>query len=82
MSQHQDSRTVWRDFLAQHGEGGIITATVTRVVPFGVLVELPPGVPGLLAGPAWATDAEVGSSVEVRIASLDVENRRVSVVPA
>ncbi|ROS39420.1 S1 RNA-binding domain-containing protein, partial [Amycolatopsis thermoflava] len=82
MSQYQVSQAVWRDFLAQHADGGVIAATVTRVLPFGALVELPPGVPGLLSRPAWTAEAEAGERVEVRIASLDVENRRVSVVPA
>lgn len=51
-------------------------------MPFGALVERPPGVPGLLPRPAWPTEAEPGSPIEVRIGSLDVENRRVSTVPA
>ncbi|GAB3581701.1 S1 RNA-binding domain-containing protein [Amycolatopsis endophytica] len=82
MSQYQISQSVWRDFLARFGDGGTITATVTRVVPFGALVELPPGVPGLLPRPEPTTAAESGSPIEVRIASVDVEHRRVSVVPA
>jgi predicted RNA-binding protein with RPS1 domain len=47
--------------------GEVIAVSVTKVLPFGVLVETPAGVPGLVR-PATA---EVGQVVNVRVAALD-----------
>ncbi|MCW3815910.1 hypothetical protein ONA91_15810 [Micromonospora sp. DR5-3] len=47
--------------------GDVIAATVTKVLPFGVLVETPAGVPGLVRG----TKAEVGTVVTVRVREFD-----------
>ena len=47
--------------------GDVIRVSVTKVLPFGVLVETPAGVPGLVR-PATA---EVGQVVNVRVAEFD-----------
>ncbi|MFD2762648.1 hypothetical protein [Micromonospora eburnea] len=43
--------------------------TVTKVLPFGVLVETPAGVPGLVRG----ARAEVGAVTTVRVHEFDGE---------
>ncbi len=47
--------------------GDVITVSVTKVLPFGVLVETPAGVPGLVR-PATGT---VGQVVDIRVADFD-----------
>jgi predicted RNA-binding protein with RPS1 domain len=47
--------------------GDIVAATVTKVLPFGVLVETPAGVHGLVR----TAKAEVGSVVNVRVREVD-----------
>lgn len=76
------STAVWRGFLAEHGDGRPFDVVVTKVLPFGALIESGHGVPGLLPRGAWAGEPEHGATIAVRIASADVEQRRVSVVPA
>ncbi|HEY0454344.1 hypothetical protein [Actinophytocola sp.] len=76
------SAAVWQEFLAQHGDGRAFDAVVTKVLPFGALVDTAPGVPGLLLRGAWVTEPVHGSTIAVRIATADVELRRVRVVPA
>ena len=78
----QVSTTVWRDFLAEHGDGRPFDAVVTKVLPFGALIQSGHGVPGLLPRGAWAGEPAHGSTLAVRIATADVEQRRVNVVPA
>ncbi len=76
------SNAVWQSFLAEHGAGRPFDAVVTKVLPFGALVESGHGVPGLLPRGAWTGEPEQGSTVSVRVSTADVEQRRVSVVPA
>jgi ribosomal protein S1 len=73
---------VWQDFLAEHGAGRPFDAVVTKVLPFGALIESGHGVPGLLPRGAWADEPVHGSTISVRVANADVEQRRVSVAPA
>jgi len=47
--------------------GDVVAATVTKVLPFGVLVEAPAGVPGLVR----SVRAEVGTVVNVRVSDFD-----------
>lgn len=53
-------------------DGDLIEVTVTRNLPFGVLVETPAGVPGLVRGVTVA----IGESVRVRVVSYDVDRQR------
>ncbi|HEY7597115.1 MAG TPA: hypothetical protein VH969_28470 [Actinophytocola sp.] len=76
------STAVWQGFLADHGDGRPFDAVVVKVLPFGALIESGQGVPGLLPRGAWAGEPEHGSTISVRVANADVEQRRVSVVPA
>lgn len=53
-------------------DGDLIEVTVTRDLPFGVLVESSTGVPGLVRG----VRAAIGESVRVRVVSYDVARQR------
>jgi predicted RNA-binding protein with RPS1 domain len=48
-------------------EGDVVAATVTKVLPFGVLVETPAGVPGLVR----RARIEAGTLVDVRVSEFD-----------
>jgi len=69
------SDQLWEDFVGAHRAGDVIQALVTKVVPFGVFVEVADGIPGLLVGD---TTAAVGASVPARIKEIDHEKRRLS----
>lgn len=73
---------VWQEFVANYGGGGVIDGWVTRVVPFGAFVEVAEGVQGLLHESSWFVRPKPGSAIQVRIAGIDVENRRISLVEA
>ncbi len=53
--------------------GDVVTATVTRAVPFGVFVEYA-GVPGLVR----RAQAEAGAELRVRVVDYDAAERRFS----
>lgn len=53
-------------------DGDLIEVIVTKNLPFGVLVESPAGVPGLVRGVA----AAIGETVRVRVVSYDVDRQR------
>jgi small subunit ribosomal protein S1 len=80
MSRQQDivPLPVWQDFTARHGVGDVLDAEVTKVLPFGALMRVGDGIPGLL----HPAQPRPGSSVLVRIDAIDVERRRLSLVPA
>jgi S1 RNA binding domain len=72
---------VWERFVSTHQEGDPVEGVVTRVVPFGVFVEVEPGVPGLIARSNLNEVPEVGARVQVSIAAIDHVNRRMSLTP-
>lgn len=72
----------WTEFVARHSGGGVLDGRVAQVLPFGALVELAEGIHGLLPQQAWSARPVPGSRLAVRIASIDVERRRVSLVQA
>ena len=72
----------WDAFLTEHGAGEVVAATVTKVMPFGALLEVAPGVHGLLPQADWATEPVTGSTISVRIATIDVDRRRMAFVAA
>jgi ribosomal protein S1 len=73
MSRSEDQ--VWANFVDAHAAGDVIQARVTKVVPFGVFVEVAEGIPGLLVGD---TAPAVGASIPARIKEIDHEKRRLS----
>ncbi|GAA4662053.1 MULTISPECIES: S1 RNA-binding domain-containing protein [Amycolatopsis] len=68
--------TTWHEFVANSSEGGAVEATVTKVLPFGALLEVAPGVHGLLPSDEWPAEPAPGSTVRVRVAEIDVLRRR------
>ena len=67
-----------------------MTGKVTRLEPFGAFVELEPGVEGLLPIGALGKGRRIGhpsqvlslgQSLEVRIDSVDIDRRRISLRP-
>ncbi|MEU4228224.1 S1 RNA-binding domain-containing protein [Nonomuraea sp. NPDC026600] len=63
----------WEGFTSRHAVGDVLDGSVARVVPFGAFIEVADGVHGLLVG---SDRPEAGSSVSVRIAEIDHDNRR------
>jgi hypothetical protein len=57
--------------------GDLATATVTKSVPFGVLVESA-GLPGLVRG----VQGELGTELRVRVLEFDPAQQRFSAEPA
>lgn len=78
MSQPLVSSEAWQKFLADVRERSF-EGTITHLVPFGALVTIGPGVPGMLPASAMAEEPEVGATVKVRVVEIDEQNRRVSV---
>lgn len=71
---------LWQEFVASYGSGAVIDGLVTRVVPFGAFIEVGGGIQGLLHETNWFARPKHGSVIQVRVATIDVENRRVSLV--
>lgn len=66
----------WRN-PEQYEVGSIHQGRVHQVTPFGVFVELPSGVFGLINGPENADVLNVGDEVEVRVVALDAELKKI-----
>jgi small subunit ribosomal protein S1 len=76
----------WRDTAATLVEGTRVRGKVTRLQPFGVFVEIAPGIEGLVHISELGTDrrihhpkevASVGQEVEAVVLSVDHERRRI-----
>lgn len=75
----------WREIRNRYPIGLLVEGVVTGVMPYGVFVELEPGVSGLLhisRFPAWAhrPPGEIfwpGDLVKVIVDTVDVERRRI-----
>ncbi|MEZ4240210.1 MAG: S1 RNA-binding domain-containing protein [Myxococcota bacterium] len=72
----------WTSLGLQFHEGGVYPGTVVRAEPYGVFVELTPGLTGLvhvskLPGGAPA----VGTALDVRLLAIDLERRRLELSP-
>jgi len=81
----------WEEVAKKFPEGSFQTGIVSRLAPFGAFVTLGDGVDGLIhisklgAGKRLNHPREViqeGESVEVKIESIDRENRRLSLALA
>jgi ribosomal protein S1 len=75
------SGEAWQAFLADVRERSF-QATITHVVPFGALVTVGPGIPGMLPASAMADEPKVGATLAVRVVEIDEQKRRVSVAAA
>lgn len=81
MSHPMASRDAWQEFLADVRER-TFEATITQRVPFGALVTVGPGIPGLLPASAMIAEPRVGGTLKVRVVEIDEQRRRVSVAAA
>jgi small subunit ribosomal protein S1 len=76
----------WDEIALKYIPGENITGTVTRLLDIGALVELEPGIEGLIhisqLAPqrVWRVSdvVQAGQAVEVRILSVDKERERIS----
>jgi small subunit ribosomal protein S1 len=77
----------WQDVERQFPVDSRIKGSVTRLQPFGAFVELEPGIEGLVHVSELGSERRIGhpsevlnlgDQVEVRVISVDRENRRIS----
>lgn len=81
--EHRDvPLSAWQEFVASYGGGAVIDGWVIQVMPFGAHIEVADGVQGLLHESDWFARPRPGSVIRVRVARIDVENRRISLVEA
>ncbi len=72
----------WNEVARQFREGGVYPGTVVKIEPFGAFVELAPGITGLAHVSKLAGGTpERGSSLHVRVLSVDHERRRLALAP-
>jgi small subunit ribosomal protein S1 len=82
----QTTEDPWKQLVKNFPIGSIIEGKVTKLVPFGVFVELGDGVEGLVhisemaKGHVETPDqvAKVGDTVHVKVMDVDEERRRIS----
>ena len=79
---HTIDEAGWARFLGQHGVGDVVDGHVVSVVPFGAFIRIDDVVDGLAPQSMWQALPELGSRIPVRIAAIDVENRRVALSQA
>ena len=76
----------WKDVETKYPEGGLVRGKVEKVAPFGVFVQLEPGLTGLLPGsetglPRGASLGKaypLGKEVSVQVAHVDSRRKRIS----
>ena len=77
----------WQDYAASLAEGDRVTGKAAKIMPFGVFVQLVPGVDGLLpisrlGNGRHIVDAsevvKVGEELELRVESIDPVARKIS----
>jgi ribosomal protein S1 len=79
---HSLNEAAWTDFVGRHSVGDVVHGHVVSVAPFGVFLQIGGGVDGLAPQSTWPMLPELGAHVRVRIAAIDVDNRRVALDPA
>lgn len=79
---HEVSPQAWQEFIAAHSDGGPLQGQVVSVVPFGAFVECAEGIHGLLHKSEWAAEPQPGTTIAVRIVSVDLASRRFSLTLA
>jgi hypothetical protein len=70
MTRENTASPEWVDFAAQYGVGDVITATVTKPVPFGCLVEVGNGSPASYEESATCTLATVSRRGSSRLTKV------------
>jgi len=79
MTSETTPSSAWASFAGAHNVGDIVRASVTKALPFGALVHVTGGIPGLLRE---VPELTVGDTLDARIDTLDRAKRRVSLMPA
>jgi ribosomal protein S1 len=77
MSQHTVSTEAWQEFLADV-QARSFEGTITHLVPFGAIVTVGPGIPGLLPASAMTVEPRIGATLAVRVVEIDEQRQRVS----
>ena len=82
----QTTEDPWRTLVKKYPVGAIVEGTVTKLVPFGIFVDLGDGIEGLVhisemarthvEAPAQVT--HVGDKVQVKVMEIDLNRRRIS----
>lgn len=75
----------WGDILQKHKAGDILTGTITKIMPFGLFVQISQGIEGLLhiskLGVSFNTNLakkyKIGESIEVLIEAIDTEAKKI-----
>ena len=82
----QTTEDPWRTLVKNYPVGSIVEGKVTKLVPFGVFVELGDGIEGLVHISEMANShvdvpsqvCTVGDKVQVKVMDVDLERRRIS----
>ena len=74
---HEDP---WVKIGEKYPVGTTFTGTVSRLEPFGIFVNVEPGVDGLMHSSKLSTNRQfvVGDKIAVNVESIDVDRRRIS----
>jgi small subunit ribosomal protein S1 len=87
LSMKQAQADPWDDVQERFEQGTEVDGTVTRAVPFGVFVEIAPGIEGLVHISEMSylkrvnkpeDEVETGQKIRVRIKGIDADERRIS----
>jgi small subunit ribosomal protein S1 len=79
----------WADAAARFPVGSLVQGTVEKRAPFGLFVELAPGITGLMPNTAAASSRQAsalarlapGDAVSLAVQALDAEQRRITLAP-
>ncbi len=79
----------WTDVAPAWMRGQLLAGTVDRVAPFGVFIQLAPGISGLIPNSDLGMDQsqahlsfQPGKPVTVELADVDLERRRIRLFPS
>lgn len=86
LSLRQTTASPWDTAHYNYAAGTVVTGTVTKIEPFGVFVQLEPGIEGLVHISELSRErvrrandaAQPGQQVNVKILNIDREQRRIS----
>ena len=79
----------WKDVGERYAEGAVVEGQVEDIAPFGVFIQLEPGLTGLLPnsemniprGQDRSKHYPPGKKVEIQVASVDPQRKRISLAP-
>ncbi len=79
----------WNDVVPAWMRGQLLEGTVDKVAPFGVLIQLAPGITGLIPARELGMDQaqahlafQPGKAVTVELADVDSDRRRIRLLPS